>query len=160
MAIPTALMRGHTHAGEGSLYCQQAFGCPAGMPTRRERTLSKINLSERRCEHAMRREGTPGSAGVLVGGHRFAGVGMPRAGDSPHALRSPQRSSTGGRESRGHQRRPGRLVQQRTVPPSRPLKRCIDVLCQFLSGGQGARARSDAWVLDSVFFVTASTVVG
>jgi len=24
-------------------------------------------------------------------------------------------------ESRGHQRRPGRLVQQRTVPPSRPL---------------------------------------
>ena len=101
MAIPTALMRGHTHAGEGSLYCQQAFGCPAGMPTRRERTLSKINLSERRCEHAMRREGTPGSAGVLVGGHRFAGVGMPRAGDSPHALRSPQRSSTGGGESRG-----------------------------------------------------------
>lgn len=65
-----------------------------------------------------------------------------------------------GGESRGHQRRPGRLVQQRTVPPSRPLKRCTDVLCQFLSGGQGARARSDAWVLDSVFFVTASTVVG
>ena len=32
MAIPTALMRGHTHAGEGSLYCQQAFGCPASMP--------------------------------------------------------------------------------------------------------------------------------
>ena len=52
MAIPTALMRGHTHAGEVSLYCQQAFGCPAGMPTRREGTLSKINLSERRCEHA------------------------------------------------------------------------------------------------------------
>lgn len=26
----------------------------------------------------MRREGTPGSAGVLVGGHRFAGVGTPR----------------------------------------------------------------------------------
>lgn len=96
--------------------------------------------------------------------HRSEGTDLlrsaPRADDSPNALRSPQRSSTGGRESRGHQRRPGRLVQQRTVPPSRPLKRCTDVLCQFLSGGQGARARSDAWVLDSVFFVTASTVVG
>lgn len=44
--------------------------------------------------------------------------------------------------------------------PHPALARCTDVLCQFLSGGQGARARSDAWVLDSVFFVTASTVVG
>lgn len=96
--------------------------------------------------------------------HRSEGTDLlrsaPRADDSPNALRSPQRSSTGGRESRGHQRRPGRLVQQRTVPPSRPLKRCTDVLCQFLSGGLGVRARSDAMVLDSVFFVTASTVVG
>lgn len=78
MAIPTALMRGHTHAGEGSLYCQQAFGCPAGMPTRRERTLSKINLSERRCEHAMRREGTSGSAKAQIRGHRSIAVGTPR----------------------------------------------------------------------------------
>lgn len=78
MAIPTALMRGHTHAGEGSLYCQQAFGCPAGMPTRRERTLSKINVSERRCEHAMRREGTPGSAKAQIRGHRSIAVGTPR----------------------------------------------------------------------------------
>lgn len=140
MAIPTALMRGHTHAQEGLPLL------PTGIRVPRE--------------HAMRREGTPGSAKAQIRGHRSIAVGMPRADDSPNALRSPQRSSTGGRESRGHQRRPGRLVQQRTVPPSRPLKRCIDVLCQFLSGGQGARARSDAWVLDSVFFVTASTVVG
>ena len=58
MAIPTALMRGHTHAGEGSLYCQQAFGCPAGMP--------------------MRREGTPGSAKAQIRGHRSIAVGTPR----------------------------------------------------------------------------------
>ena len=139
-AIPSALMRGHTHAQEGLPLL------PTGIRVPRE--------------HAMRREGTSGSAKAQIRGHRSIAVGMPRADDPPNALRSPQRSSTGGRESRGHQRRPGRLVQQRTVPPSRPLKRCIDVLCQFLSGGQGARARSDAWVLDSVFFVTASTVVG
>ena len=128
----------HTHR-RGSLYCQQAFGCPAGMPC-------------------------AGKGPQVPRRHRSEGTDLlrsaPRADDSPNALRSPQRSSTGGRESRGHQRRPGRFVQQRTMPPSRPLKRCIDVLCQFLSGGQGARARSDAWVLDSVFFVTASTVVG
>jgi len=48
------------------------------MPTRRERTLSKINVSERRCEHAMRREGTPGSAKAQIRGHRSIAVGTPR----------------------------------------------------------------------------------
>lgn len=159
MAIPTALMRGHTHAGEGSLYCQQAFGCPSGMPTRRERTLSKINLSERRCEHAMRREGTLGSAKAQIRGHRSIAVGTPR-GRPTECSEVAAAFEHWGERVEGPSTATWATCAAANSAPSRPLKRCIDVLCQFLSGGQGARARSDAWVLDSVFFVTASTVVG
>lgn len=42
----------------GLPHCQQAFGCPAGMPTRRE--------------------GTPGSAKAQIRGHRSIAVGTPR----------------------------------------------------------------------------------
>ena|GEM_PF-2065015 len=153
----TALMRGHAHTGGSptvSKHSDAPRACPRAGKGRSRRSICPNVVASMPCA---------GKGPQALREYWSEGIGSlgsaPRADDSPNALRSPQRSSTGG-ESRGHQRRPGRLVQQRTVPPSRPLKRCTDVLCQFLSGGQGARARSDAWVLDSVFFVTASTVVG
>ena len=57
-AIPSALMRGHTHAQEGLPLL------PTGIRVPRE--------------HAMRREGTPGSAKAQIRGHRSIAVGTPR----------------------------------------------------------------------------------
>lgn len=104
-----------------------------------------------------RREGTPGSAKAQIRGHRSIAVGTPRGRLTTCSEVAAAFEHWGSRGVINGDL--GDLCSGEQCPHP-ALARCTGVLCQFLSGGLGVRARSDAMVPDSVFFVTASTVVG
>lgn len=128
----TALMRGHAHTGGSptvSKHSDAPRACPRAGKGRSRRSICPNVVASMPCA---------GRGPQVPRRHRSEGTDLlrsaPRADDSPNALRSPQRSITGGRESRGHQRRLGRLVQRRTVPPPGPgalYRRAVSIFVRW-----------------------------
>ncbi len=95
-AIPSALMRGHTHAQEGLSLLPTSIRVPRACP-RAGKGRSRRSI----CPNVVASMPCAGKGPQALREYWSEGIGSlgsaPRADDSPNALRSPQRSSTGGR---------------------------------------------------------------
>lgn len=95
-AIPSAPMRGHTHAQEGLSLLPTSIRVPRACP-RAGKGRSRRSI----CPNVVASMPCAGKGPQALREYWSEGIGSlgsaPRADDSPNALRSPQRSSTGGR---------------------------------------------------------------
>lgn len=128
----TALMRGHAHTGGSptvSKHSDAPRACPRAGKGRSRRSICPNVVASM----PTRREGTPGSAKAQIRGHRSIAVGTPR-GRLTECSEVAAAFDHWGRESRGHQRRLGRLVQRRTVPPPGPgalYRRAVSIFVRW-----------------------------